>query len=375
MGTIVARKNAKGETRYRAQVRVMRGGKQLRAESKTFSRKQLAKEWIRRREAELEVTGDAELPAGADMSLREGIHIYLDAVGGNFGRSKNAALLALADMPVAEKRVVDLVARDFIDHVHWRRAQPVTRSHPRGVGPSTLNNDLIFLRLVMRYLQHARELPVSPAVVSDAVDALRAGRGVSKSSQRERRPSADELRRLDAYLFERWQSGRMTVPMWHLMWLAIYSGRRQEELARIPRRGLDRKHGVYVIEGGIKNPAGRVERDVEAVLPPAGWAVVDRILADFPGDDGPLLAFNPKSAGTRWINACKILGIVDLRFHDLRHEALSRLGEDGLTVPQIQQVSLHHSWDSLRRYVNMPPRRGERVEFLDSVGCQAASGP
>ena len=55
--------------------------------------------------------------------------------------------------------------------------------------------------------------------------------------------------------------------------------------------------------------------------------------------------------------------IVDLRFHDLRHEALSRLGEDGYTVPQIQQVSLHESWDSLRRYVNMPARRGERVEF------------
>lgn len=375
MGTIVARKNTKGETRYRAQVRVMRDGKRVRAESKTFSKMALAKEWIRRREAELELAGEAGLPEGSDLTLRQGIHLYLEAVGDNFGRSKNAALQALADMPIAETRVVDLVPRDFIEHVQWRKAQPVTPSHPRGVGPSTLNNDLIFLRLVIRYLQHARGLPVGPSVVSDAVDALRAGRVISKSSQRERRPLADELRRLDAYLYERWQSGRMTVPMWHLMWLAIYSGRRQEELARLPRSGFDREHGVYVISDGIKNPGGRTKRDVEAVLPPAGWAVVDRILADFPGDDGALLAFNPKSAGTRWINACKILGIVDLRFHDLRHEALSRLGEDGLTVPQIQQVSLHHSWDSLRRYVNMPARRGERVEFMDSVGCQAASGP
>ncbi|MAX54459.1 MAG: integrase [Alcanivoracaceae bacterium] len=367
MGSIVARKNAKGETRYRAQVRVTREGKQIRAESKTFSKRQLAKEWIRLREAELEQGGDAGLASGADISLREGIVLYLEAVGDNFGRSKNAALRALADMPIAEKRVVDLVPRDFIEHVHWRRSQPATPSHPRGVGPSTLNNDLIFLRLVIRYLQHARGLPVGPSIVSDAVDALRAGRVISKSSQRERRPTADELRRLDAYLFERWRSGRMTVPMWHLMWLAIYSGRRQEELCRLPRAGLDREHGVYVIENGIKNPAGRTSRDVEAVLPAAGWLVVDRVLADFPGDDGLLLDFNPKSAGTRWNQACKMLGIVDLRFHDLRHEALSRLGEDGLTVPQIQQVSLHQSWDSLRRYVNMPARRGERVEWGDGM--------
>jgi len=368
VGTIVARKNAKGETRYRAQVRVMRAGERMRAESKTFSRRSLAKEWIRRRETELEATGDVELAAGADMSLHDGIRVYLEAVGDNFGRSKNAALRALADMPIAEKRVVDLVPRDFIEHVHWRRAQPVTRSHPGGVGPATLNSDLIFLRLVIRYLQHARGLPVGPSVVSDAVDALRAGRVISKSSQRERRPTADELRRLDAYLYDRWKSGRMTVPMWHLMWLAIYSGRRQEELARLPRSGFDREHGVYVISDGIKNPGGRTKRDVEAVLPEPGWQVVDRILADFPGEGGVLLEFNPKSAGTRWNQACKVLGIVDLRFHDLRHEALSRLGEDGLTVPQIQQVSLHQSWDSLRRYVNMPARRGERFEFSESVG-------
>jgi integrase len=368
VGTIVARKNAKGETRYRAQVRVMRAGERMRAESKTFSRRSLAKEWIRRRETELEATGDVELPGGADMSLRDGIRVYLEAVGDNFGRSKNAALRALADMPISEKRVVDLVPRDFIEHVHWRRAQPVTRSHPGGVGPATLNSDLIFLRLVIRYLQHSEGLPVGPSVVSDAVDALRAARLISKSSQRERRPTADELRRLDAYLFERWQSGRMRVPMWHVMWLAICSGRRQEELARLPRGGFDREHGVYLVEGGIKNPAGRVSSDVEAVLPESGWAVVDRILADFPGRDGLLLDINPKSVGTRWNNACRMLGIVDLRFHDLRHEALSRLGEDGLTVPQLQQVSLHHSWDSLRRYVNMPARRGERFEFSESVG-------
>ena len=363
MGSIIPRKTAGGETRYRAQIQVTRNGKRLRSESKTFSRRALAKEWIRRREAELEKGEGLERHSSAEMTLGEGIKLYLEAVGDNFARSKNAQLGALLRCPIAERRLIDLTTRDFIEHVHWRRAQPPTPSHPRGVGPSTLNADLIYLRLVMRYLQHALGLPISASVVSDAIDALRMNRVVGKSSKRERRPLADELRALDDYLYRRWNSGRMSIPLWHLMWLAIYSGRREEEMTRLPRRLLDREHSVYAIEGGIKNPAGRKPIRVEARMPPGGWAVVDQILRDFPGQAGMLLDFNPKSAGTAWSRSCKVLGIVDLRVHDLRHEALSRLGEDGYTVPQIQQVSLHESWDSLRRYVNMPARRGERVEF------------
>lgn len=368
MATIIPRKTARGETRYRVQVRVWRGGEFVRTESRTFSRRKLAEEWGRRREVELEQLEASGCAVEAEhedagMTLGEAIQVYLDAVGENFGRSKVAALQALQRMPVSERAVLELSPRDFIDHAHWRRQQPPTPSHPRGVGPATLNNDLIFLRLVLKYMRTARGLPVEPAVVSEAVNTLRATRVVSKSSHRERRPSADELRALDGYFRGRWAAGKMRIPMWHLMWLAIYMGRRVEELSRIPREGLDRAHGVYRIRG-LKDPRGRKQgREFEAVLPPAGWKVVDRVLEDFPGESGPLLDFNPKSAGTAWSKACKMLGIVDLRFHDLRHECLSRLAEDGWTIPQIQQVSLHDSWDSLRRYVNMPPRRGERVEF------------
>lgn len=365
MGTIVERRTAKGDVRYRAQIQIMRDGKRVRSESKTFSQRRLAREWIRRREAELELQGDVAATASVrDLTFAAAINTYREAVGENFGRNTNAVLRALALMPIGAIQVRDLTPRDFIDHVHWRREQPPTRYHPRGVGPSTLHTDLVYSRLVLRYLRHAMDLPVSPTVVSEAIQALVDARLVSKSSkQRWRRPAAAELRRLDEYLYERWSAGKMVIPLWHLMWLAIYSGRRQDEMARIPRETLDREHGVYLIEGGLKDPRGQRMGRHEAVLPAAGWAVVDQILRDFPGESGVLLSFLPKSAGTAWNRACKMVGIVDLRFHDLRHEALSRLAEDGYTIPQLQQVSLHESWDSLRRYVNLPARRGERVEF------------
>ncbi len=70
-----------------------------------------------------------------------------------------------------------------------------------------------------------------------------------------------------------------------------------------------------------------------------------------------LLPLNPKSLGKEFREACKMLGIEDLRFHDLRHEGCTRLAEQSFTIPEIQKVSLHDSWSSLQRYVSVKARR------------------
>jgi integrase len=48
-----------------------------------------------------------------------------------------------------------------------------------------------------------------------------------------------------------------------------------------------------------------------------------------------------------------VLGIENLRFHDLRHDGISRLFELGKTIPQAACVSGHRSWVSLRRYTHI----------------------
>jgi site-specific recombinase XerD len=48
-----------------------------------------------------------------------------------------------------------------------------------------------------------------------------------------------------------------------------------------------------------------------------------------------------------------VIGIIDLTFHDLRHEAASRLFERGYTIPQVAQFTLHESWESLQRYTHL----------------------
>jgi integrase len=44
-----------------------------------------------------------------------------------------------------------------------------------------------------------------------------------------------------------------------------------------------------------------------------------------------------------------------LRFHDLRHEAISRLFEMDWDIPEVAAVSGHRDWGQLKRYTNLKP--------------------
>ena len=55
MGTITKRTNPSGAISYRAQVRIKKEGYPSFSESRTFSKRSLAAEWIKKREAEIEL--------------------------------------------------------------------------------------------------------------------------------------------------------------------------------------------------------------------------------------------------------------------------------------------------------------------------------
>jgi len=61
------------------------------------------------------------------------------------------------------------------------------------------------------------------------------------------------------------------------------------------------------------------------------------------------------SVGTAFTRACHLLGIKDLRFHDLRREATSRLFERGYQIHERAPFTLHESWNELKRYTNLRP--------------------
>ncbi len=57
-----------------------------------------------------------------------------------------------------------------------------------------------------------------------------------------------------------------------------------------------------------------------------------------------------------WNRLRRRVGLDDLRWHDLRHEATSRLLELGLTAPEVALITGHKSLTMLSRYTH-PQRK------------------
>ena len=74
----------------------------------------------------------------------------------------------------------------------------------------------------------------------------------------------------------------------------------------------------------------------------------------------PLNYRAPKSA---WRRACSGAGTIDLRFHDLRHEATSRLFEKGLNMIEVAAITGHKDLRMLQRYTHL--RAEELARKLD----------
>lgn len=358
MATITARKRA-GGVRYTAQVRIKRKGQVVYSESKTFAKRALAKEWAARREHELQAD-----PSALSRLQHRGVTIgdlvqrYLDDRDAiePLGRSKRLHLLQLLGMDLANLDAIELEPKQLVAHVRRRRLA--------GVSGATANNDLIWLRVVMRYARSALGIPVSRHAVDDAAEICWSERLIARPRRRERRPSSEELQALAAY-FGRDSSRKSTIKdsMYLLMWFAIYSSRRLGEICRMRLSDLDSEHGVWLVRD-VKNPGGSSGNDLEMVVPEALLPVID-VMTEVVSDGDRVAPFVEKTIGSYWTRAMKLAGVDDLHFHDLRHEACSRLAEDGAGIPQIQQVSLHESWSSLQRYVNLHKRKpaGARVEF------------
>jgi len=68
---------------------------------------------------------------------------------------------------------------------------------------------------------------------------------------------------------------------------------------------------------------------------------------------GRVFPYCGRSIGAAFRRACRDLSVLDLRFHDLRHETASRLFEAGYQIPEVAMVTGHKDWKMLRRYTNL----------------------
>lgn len=339
MATVTKRKRRDGSYAYTAQIRIRIDGRPY-SEAQTFDRRPLAEKWAKDREKALK--------SGAGLrgtSLGSLIDWYVEEFEGiaNWGRAKAADLKRLKNHRLAEEDVLALTSQRLIQHVKERRE--------KGAGPATALNDLIRISGVLKAARSVRGLNVDPTITKDAREACRRLRLVAKARQRDRLPTYDELQQLDEFFAHQDGSGRSEIQMRHIMWFAIYSARRQEEITRLLRADNDPSTKMGLVRDA-KHPEGSKGNHRKFRYTEQAW----QIMSMMPDGDRPF-PVNPKSISARFTRACRILGIEDLRFHDLRHEATTRLFESGLTIPEVASYTLHDSWAVLKRYTHLGAAR------------------
>jgi integrase len=69
--------------------------------------------------------------------------------------------------------------------------------------------------------------------------------------------------------------------------------------------------------------------------------------------DGKVFGTTYEAIHLAYVRACKRAGITGLTFHDLRHEATSRLFEKGLNPMQVAAITGHKTLQMLKRYTHL----------------------
>lgn len=371
MGSIRERKNKTGEIRYRAEIRINRTGYPAFTESKTFSNRKVAENWIKKRELEIDENPNILLGVSVtkDMTLSQAIDRYLDEVGDNYGRTKRTTLNLIKKFPIAKIPLLKIHPSHVIDHVQLRR-NGIDYLGLKGIATSTMTHELLHIRSVLSYASIMWDINVNLNDFDKVSSKLRTTRQITPSQKRDRLLTNDELIRLTKYFYEKWQ-GVKHYPMHLVMWFAIYSCRRQAEICRLL---ISDYHGDKCLVRDVKNPNGSKGNHKTFSVNENCKKIIELVLSDkyrtkmLKLEHSPDFIFplNGKSLSKEFTEACYMLGIEDLHFHDLRHEGCTRLAEQGLTVPQIQHFSLHDSWSSLQRYVSVQ-KREECLDFEDVV--------
>ncbi len=157
-------------------------------------------------------------------------------------------------------------------------------------------------------------------------------------------------RRLMPGEFERLREAASEMSCWYL-WpvveLAIETAMRKGELLSLKWCNIDFEKSVALLPQ-TKNGAPRWVPFTERAL---------EIVSSLEQTSEVVFPVGPDALRHGWDRLCQRAEIEGLRFHDLRHEAISRLFELNLTVPEVAFISGHKTPTQLFKYVHVDVQR------------------
>ena len=319
---------------------------------KTFRTKRDAEDWARRTEDDM-VRGVYIDRAGSDrLLLKHGLDRYLSEVSSTKKPSTHSAEQHKAKALKASLGAYSLAAisPDLVAKYRDERLEA-------GKSPSTV-------RLELSLLSHLFTIAIKEWRIGLFYNPVANIRKPTPPKGRDRRLSADE----EMTLLKACDNHSNPMLGW-ITRIALYTGMRAGEIKSLTRRQVNlQKRTVYLSE--TKNGSARtvpLTRDAAdvfrlALSNPVRPLDTDLIFWGEPGRDGKRRPYEFRPA---WHRTLKEAGIQGFRFHDLRHEAVSRLVEAGLGDQEVAAISGHKSMQMLKRYTHL--RAEDLVERLDHL--------
>lgn len=319
MGTIRHRKG-----KWQVQVR-HRGLPNL---SRTFNLKADAIRWSKQIEVDVDRRG-----AGPDRSVLRGLTLadllrrFRDThcPHRRGGKIDAAIINAFLRTDLSEKCLSELSPEGFALYRDQRL---------RFVRPATINRELGLIQRILELARVEWSIPISD-------NPVKAIRKPTPDRARERRLKPGELDRLvEASKNSR---NRLLLP---LIRLAIATGMRRGELLNARWGDIDWAASTLHIPHTKTGEPRTIPLTEQAKRILAGLAV------DW-FDGAQIVPLSAESVKLAWARLTRRAGIADLHFHDLRHEAVSRFFEFGLTVPEVALISGHRDPRMLFRYTHL----------------------
>ena len=310
----------------RYQVQIRKGSHPLI--TRTFARLADAKKWVGTTEYEIEHGLYEASPAPGFASIADLIDHYLllteeeTLSDSEFYRFKRL-----------RKHFGSILIRGFKGS-HLARYRDLRLKH---IKPATLVRELSLLRRILRIAQEDWDVGILPNPLDRFT--VKGQRG-----SRERRLEGDEEKRLLA-------ACKAARNPWLLptVLLALETGMRRGELLNARHEHL--KNGLLTI------PKTKTGTPRTIPLTPNAQEIIAALPRSI---TGLLLPISSNALRLAWGRARQRAGIEDLHFHDLRHEAISRFFEMGLSIPEVALISGHKDYRMLARYTHL---RAENISW------------
>ena len=296
--------------------------------TKTFINKVDAERWSKQIEVEMQKGSYTNLVLAERTTFAEIIERYIIEVLPTMrgGKADFIRLKALARRPIAKLNMVALTPQKIAQHRDERLKE---------IAPATVIRELSYFSSIITYARKEWGININNPVALVARPKNPQGRS----------------RILDAAetnaLFEALRpTGRRSIWMLPLVRLALETAMRRSELL-----GLRWEH----IDLGRRTIFLRLTKNGTSRIVPLSTHAI-QILTEIPSNiDGRVFPVSHEVVSQAFNRARKQAGVKDIRFHDLRHMAITKLAEKLPNLIELSAVSGHKSLAMLKRYYHPNP--------------------